>query len=111
MTLKTMMPDVEVIKHFRSDPEDKTKQTDEFLEYEFRIGGSSWYRQDLDVGRLTAKMLSNGFSYAEVQPVINEVIRQFAELQAPPEAPKPNGRGKKPSGDDPEGSDDPPASA
>ena len=78
------MARVEVTKHYRSDPEDKTKQTEEFLEWEFKVGNNYWYRDDLDVGELTGKMLNNGFEYPEVQPAINEIVRQMAEINAPP---------------------------
>lgn len=102
------MAAVEVIKHYRSDPDDPAKQTDEFLEYEFRVGSYHWYREDLDVGMLTGKMLGNGFEYPEVQPAINEISRQFAELHTPPQegspgnAPAAKGKAKP----DPEASDD-----
>ena len=111
------MARVEVTKHYRSDPDDKTKQTDEFLEWEFKVGNNHWYRDDLDVGELTGKMLNNGFEYPEVQPAINEIIRQMAEINAPPDsspgnAPAAKGKGKtKPdTEDETKDSDDPPAS-
>ena len=79
--------------HYRADPDDKTKTTDEVSIYEFRVGSYHWYRDDLDVGVLTGKMLNNGFEYPEVQPAINEITRQFAELNAQPAGPFP---GKRP---------------
>jgi hypothetical protein len=112
---KTHMTTVEVIKHYRADPEDPDRKTDEVSQYEFWIGSYHWYREDLDVGVLTGKMLNNGFEYSEVQPAINEISRQFAELNAPPperspgNAPAAKAKGKdKPA---PEANDDAPASA
>ena len=107
------MARVEVTKHYRSDPEDKTKQTEEFLEWEFKVGNNYWYRDDLDVGELTGKMLNNGFEYPEVQPAINEIVRQMAEINAPPPAGSPGNApaGKPKPKPKPEDSDDPPASA
>ena len=111
------MTTVEVIPHYRPDPEDPDRLTDEVSQYEFVVGSYHWYREDLDVGMLTGKMLGNGFEYSEVQPAINEINRQFAELNAPPperspgNAPAAKGKGKaKPDTED-ETSDDPTASA
>ena len=107
------MARVAVTKHYRSDPEDKTKQTEEFLEWEFKVGNNYWYRDDLDVGELTGKMLNNGFEYPEVQPAINEIVRQMAEINAPPPDRSPGNApaGKPKPKPKPEDSDDPPASA
>lgn len=74
--------------------------------YEFKVGSFCFYDAELDIGRLNMNLLSGGYAFEELQPIINEVTERYTELQMPAQtsddsdgdAPAKNVRSRAPRG-------------